>query len=56
MRFVAENAKFENLDAFGGGDFDDLTPLSDIITLGSKMNGDVDTSQFGNIGEDDVPF
>ena len=56
VRFVAENAKFENLDTFGGGDFDDLTPLSDIITLGSKMNENLDTSQFGNIGEDDVPF
>ncbi|MGB1205548.1 MAG: replicative DNA helicase [Chitinophagales bacterium] len=56
VRFVAENAKFENLDTFGGGDFDDLTPLSDIITLGSKMNGNVDTSQFGDIDEDDVPF
>jgi replicative DNA helicase len=56
VRFVAENAKFENLDAFGGGDFDDLTPLSDIITIGSKMNDNMDTSQFGNMADDDVPF
>jgi len=55
VRFVAQNAKFENLDLLDG-DIADLTPLGDVITLGSKMNEEGGNNNAGGIHVEDIPF
>ncbi len=69
LRFVAQNAKFENMDLLDTS-FEGLTPLNEIITVGSKMNENEKggnpnlppnnhpiNGNSGNINNgDDVPF
>lgn len=61
LRFIGEFTKFEDLETFGGGDFN--SSIDDFVTVGSKMNEDFEDDSFdigpgsdNNADEDDVPF
>lgn len=65
LKFIGQYAKFENLDEFGGDDFNPLSPSNDFensgtMTMPSKMN-DFDDDDFGSGNDffdqgDDAPF
>ncbi len=59
VRFIANNAKFADLDVLDQ-EMEGLTPLNDIITLGSKMNDGSDdgfANELPPLGDgSDVPF
>ena len=65
LKFIGQYAKFENLDEFGGDDFNPLSPSNDFdnsgtMTMPSKMN-DFDDDDFGGGNDffeqgDDAPF
>ena len=61
VRFIAQNAKFTDLDNNFGGFGTDLNPIGDIITFGSRMNdfGSTPPSSGNSTptnNNDDIPF
>ncbi len=61
LRFIGEFTKFQDLETFGGNDFN--SSIDDFVTVGSKMNEDFEDDNFdlgpgigNNSDDDDVPF